>query len=64
MANRSVRHPSVHFTRLHPLPPPAQFNGEELPSEEAMQALGGPVKAEEMYELARKLWGLPEAAGR
>jgi hypothetical protein len=35
---------------------------EQLPTEAAMAAMGGPVKPEEMYALARKLWGLLEPA--
>lgn len=37
--------------------PALQFNGEELPTAEEM-AGKGPVTDEELYEVARKMWGL------
>lgn len=40
-----------------------QFNGEELPSEEALEALGGPVTSDELYGVAVRLFGLPPAGG-
>jgi len=41
-----------------------QFNGEELPAEAAMAAMGGAPKPEELYEVARRIFDLPEAPQR